>query len=135
MAAGNPLGDHEGTVGDIGLGLDCPAVAIGLNGLLIYRAEGCKSSKAFKIGAGIGQLHDEGLGIGSRNTERIRFGAAVDNSIKVLNKAENRICIGCSRRRIGNTLPAVYEVLSGQVRTVRPLQAVTQMEGPGQAVF
>ena len=48
VRAGYPLGNIEGSVGDISLCGSCPSVPICLNSRLLYRAQGCECRKAAK---------------------------------------------------------------------------------------
>ena len=141
---GDPLGDHVGAVADVGVRLGAPGIAVGLHGSLLYRRSGHEGSQLIKVGAGVRQLDGQGLAVlAGMDVQGIPIGVGggvavcigvADGILVAVDHADNSLGIGGGGVRVGQALEAVLKVSSGQVRAVAPLQAVTHMERPGQAV-
>ena len=142
---GGPLGDHVGAVADEGIGLGAPGIAVSLNGGLLDRAHSGKSAELVKVGAGVRQLNGQGLAVlAGMDVQGIPVGigggvavciGVADGIVITVDHADNGLAVGGSGVGAGQTLEGVLEILSGQVRTIAPLQAVLHGEGPGQAVL
>ena len=94
VAAGHPLGDHEGTVGDVGLGVDGPGVAVLLNGGGVHRAQGGESGQTLKVGAGGAQLDHEGLVVGGGDAQGGGIGLTVEHGVEVLHRPQHGVGVG-----------------------------------------
>ncbi|MPM66989.1 hypothetical protein SDC9_113903 [bioreactor metagenome] len=132
IGAGHPLFDVEGAVADIALRLCGPGVAVLLDGGLVHGAQGREGGQLVEVSAGMGQLHHEGGVVGSGNTQRVDFtGGGVGIA---LHHAQHGLGIGSGGGGIGHALPAVDKVFRGESGAVGPLQVLTEIEGPGEAV-
>ena len=143
--AGGPLGDHVGAVADKGLGLGAPAVAVGLDGRLLHRGHRSERRDLVEVGAGVAQRHGQGLAIlAGHDLQRVKVGLGghvavgvrvADSVVITGDHAHDGLAVGRGGVGVGQALEAVLKVLGRQVGAVAPLQAVTQGEGPDQAVL
>ena len=133
LLAHSPIGHVVGTIGHIGLGSGGPGIAVGLNGLLLHGAQGGESSQLIEVGAGVAQVYHEGQRIGSFDLQGI--GIAVHGFFVAGDHAHGSGGIGSSGVGISNALVSINEVVGVQIGAVGPLQAFTQVEGPGEAIL
>ena len=119
MRIGYPLGNVERSVGDIGLSCGSPCITVSLYGCLLNRAQGSECCQRLEVRAGIGKLYNEGLSIGSGYCQSIQITGLC--LVKALNHTQNSLSIRSCYYGIAYTLPAVYEIVCGQITAVRPL--------------
>ena len=126
-----PVGQHIGAGGDEaslvgpGAGVVLPILG-GLNGSLLHGVEGREGHQVEHVGAGARHLDGQGGAV---------LGGGHGQVVGIADDAVEHIAVVGAGRRIGGALPAVLEVLGGQVGAVGPLQALTHGEGVGQAVL
>ena len=78
-------------------------------------------------------MYHEGVGIGSFHLQGIRI--AVHGLVVTGDHAHGGLGVGSSGVGIGNTLISIHKIGGIQVGAIGPLQALAQMEGPGQTVL
>ena len=78
-------------------------------------------------------MYHEGQSIGSFNLQSV--GIAVHGLFIAGDHAHSSGGIGSSGVGIRNALVSIHEVVGIQIGAVRPLQALTQVEGPSQAIL
>ena len=114
-----PFGNVERSVGNIGLSCGSPCIAVSLYSCLLNRTQGSECCQRLEVRAGIGKFYNEGLGIGSRYCQSVYIACLCLG--KTLNHTQNSLSIRSCYYGIAYTLPAVYEIVCGQITAVRPL--------------
>ena len=118
-------GGHEACLVGPGAGILLPALD-GLDAGLVHGIEGGEGHQVHHVGAGRVQLDGQGLAV---------LGGGHGQVVRIALDAVEHVAVVRGGLGIGGALPAVLEVLGGQVAAVGPLQAVAHGEGVGQAVL
>ena len=110
-----------------------PALAVARDALHRHRHQGREGAQVEEVGAGIGEMDEQGMRIGDAHPE-IGHGVVVEmDGLGVLHRVE---LIGIERAggRGQDALPAGEEVRRGQGGAIRPARLRPQVEGVVQAV-
>ena len=119
----------EGAVGHISGGIRPGGVA--LHDVLTQRHGVGEGADVQEVGAVVGQLHHEGVVVGSGHAQLLLGQLAGDNLVGVLHHGDDGV-VGGGGGGIHQAAPGVHEVVGGDGLAVRPLGVVAQGEGVGK---